>query len=251
MAVWGLADLHLAISVPEKDMAAFGPVWKGYAERIEENWKKNVRNEDLVLIAGDISWASKLEEAIIDLQWIDKLPGTKLIIKGNHDYWWGSASKLKAVLPASIHFIQHDVFNWNGITIGGARLWDTPEYNFHTFIHFQENPRAQKKSREEIAQQKELDEKIFERELLRLEMSLKQLDPKAKVRIAMTHYPPIGSDLKPTRASKILEDHKIQYCLFGHLHNLKKDIPLFGEVRGVRYILTACDYLDFAPLRIF
>ena len=90
----------------------------------------------------------------------------------------------------------------------------------------------------------------FERELQRLELSLKQLDSKATTRIALTHYPPIGADLKPSRASLLLEKYRVQICIFGHLHNLKKDLPLFGEARGIRYILSSCDYLDFIPLQI-
>ncbi len=250
MTVYALSDPHLSFGVPKKSMEVFGPLWANYTDKIETHWRAMVKPEDLVLIPGDISWATHLEDALVDLDWIDKLPGTKVIIKGNHDFWWESPKKLKAVMPPSIHFIQNDVFNWQGITIGGARLWDTEEYNFGSYIHFQENPRAQKKAPEEFAAQKEQDQKIFERELQRLELSLKKLDPKAKTRIAMTHYAPISADLKPSRASQILEEHNIQICVFGHLHNLKKDAKLFGEARGVKYLLTSCDYLDFIPLKV-
>lgn len=231
-------------------MEFFGPLWAGYTDKIEENWRKLITQDDLVLVPGDISWAMRLDEALVDLNWLHALPGTKVIIKGNHDFWWSSPAKMKSALPPSIHFIQHDVFNWHGVTIGGARLWDTDEYSFGNYIHFQENVRAKVKSSAEVEGQKEQDRKIFERDLLRLEMSLKLLDPKAKVRIALTHYPPISADLKPSRASAILEKYGIDYCVFGHLHNLKKDRPLFGEVRGVRYILASCDYLNFEPLRV-
>lgn len=245
MTIWAIADLHLAVSVPAKNMAFFGPLWERYMEKIEKNWRSLVKDGDLVLIAGDISWAMNLEEAASDLKWIDALPGTKVVIKGNHDYWWSSMSKMAKVMPSSIYPLHNTAFNWNGVTIGGARLWDTPEYSFHAYVHFQENRRAAKK-----VEKKEEDEKIFARELERLKLSLKQLDPHAKTRIAMTHYPPISADLLPSRASTILEEFKIDYCLFGHLHNLKKEKSLFGEVRGVRYLLTACDYLDFTPIRV-
>ena len=184
-------------------MEAFGPAWKNYAYRIEGHWKKMIAPEDLVLIPGDISWAMHLEDALVDLQWIDALPGTKVILRGNHDYWWSSASKLAKVMPPSIHFIQNNVFNWNGVTIGGSRLWDTHEYTFSKFIEFQENPRARIKTPEEFAKEKDEEEKIFIRELERLKLSLSQLDKNAKVKIAMVHYPPIGADLAPSRASDI------------------------------------------------
>lgn len=245
MTIWALSDLHLAFGAPDKSMEVFGPEWAGYAEKIEKNWRKTVGPKDLVLIPGDICWAMRLEEALIDLKWIDALPGTKVILRGNHDYWWSSASKLKKVMPPSIHFIQNDVFNWGDATIGGSRLWDSDEYNFNQLVHFQENPRAQTK---ELVKA-EADDKIFKRELERLKLSLSQLDPKAKIRIALTHYPPIGADLQPSRASEILEEYRIAICVFGHLHSLKK-APFFGEARGIRYILTSCDYLDFVPLRI-
>jgi len=228
-------------------MDYFGPEWAGHAEKIEQNWRAMITPEDLVLIPGDISWAMKTEEAAPDLQWIHQLPGTKVLLKGNHDYWWGSLSRVMKILPPSIHLIQNNAFHWKEATIGGARLWDTPEYSFGQFIEFKENPREKKKDVEEAVQE-DLSEQIFERELLRLDMSLKQLKPEAKIRIAMTHYPPISSDLQPSRASKILEHHRINICVFGHLHNIKAGYSLFGEKNGVRYVFTACDYTRFLPI---
>ena len=246
MTIWAIADLHLALSVPEKNMAAFGPLWENYMEKIEKKWRGCVKEDDLVLLAGDLCWAMHLEEAKTDLEWVHRLPGTKVIIRGNHDYWWASAAKMSLVMPPSIHFIHNTVFNWKDVTIGGSRLWDTKEYQFGDYIHFQENPRASKKE----AVKQEESEKIFSRELERLKLSLNQLSPTAKVRIVMTHYPPISADLKPSLASKILEEFGIQICVFGHLHNLKKEKTLFGEKHGVKYLLTSADYLDFTPVRI-
>lgn len=228
-------------------MDYFGPAWAGHAEKIAENWRAVIAPEDLVLVAGDISWALKLEDAVPDLQWIDALPGTKVLLKGNHDFWWGSLSKVAAVLPPSIHLIQNNALFWKGVAIGGARLWDTPEYSFGAFIEYVENPRAKQGDPEALIQ-RDLDTKLFERELGRLQMSLAQLSPAAKLRIAMTHYPPIGADLKPSRASAILEEHKIDICVFGHLHNIKAGLSLFGNQNGIRYELTASDYLRFHPV---
>ena len=230
-------------------MAIFGPQWEGYMEKMEENWRAVVQPEDLVLLPGDISWAMKLEEVAADLEWIASLPGTKLMIRGNHDYWWSSAKKMSQIFPPSVHFLHNTAFHWNDVAIGGTRLWDTPEYNFNSYIHFQENPRENPKSKTSDKNMED-QEAIFVRELERLRMSLKEMNPKAKIKIAMTHYPPIGAELHSTRTSAVLEEFGIHICLFGHLHNIKKEKPLFGEIRGVRYCLTAADYLDFRPLRI-
>jgi uncharacterized protein len=247
MNVWAIADLHLSFGVPSKSMEAFGEAWKNYSARIEENWKKLIHPEDLVLIPGDISWAIKWEEALVDLKWIASLPGTKVLLRGNHDYWWGSLKKMQASLPPTLHLIQNNGVTFHGITIGGSRLWDTPEYGFGNFIDYVPNPKENEKEKNI---QEELAEDIFVRELNRLRLSLQTLDPKAHTRIAMTHYPPIGADLAPSRASAILEEFHIKYCVFGHLHNIKKGSKLFGEKNGIKYILTAADYLHFTPIKI-
>lgn len=232
-------------------MEVFGTEWKGYTQRIEDNWRKIVEQDDLVLIAGDISWAIKPEEVAPDLEWIESLPGTKIMIKGNHDYWWPSLKKLKELLPPSVHAIQNGAFDHNGITIGGSRLWDTEEYSFANLIELKENPYSPKKTDfVEEATQLELSQKIFTRELQRLKLSLGQINKSAPIRIAMTHYPPISADLQDSEASQILEEHGIQCCVFGHLHNVKPDLQPFGEKNGVKYILTSSDYLNFTPILI-
>lgn len=250
MSIWSLSDPHLAFGVPEKTMEVFGRSWQNYAEKIEAHWKKMVSSEDLVLIPGDISWAKHLEQALVDLKWIDALPGTKVIIRGNHDYWWSSTSKLSKIMPASIHFIHNNTFIWNDVAIGGSRLWDTPEYNFDSFIEFQPNLRQTPKTLKELAHGKEENERIFVRELERLKLSLSRLPKSNKIKIAMTHYPPIGADLAPSRVSQILEFYQIDYCVFGHLHNVRKGTLPFGEARGVKYLFSSCDYLNFIPLKV-
>lgn len=251
MSIWAIADLHLAFGAPEKTMEVFGSDWKDYANRIESHWNEVIKPDDLVLIPGDISWASKLEDALVDLKWIDKLPGTKVILKGNHDYWWPSNKKLQENLPPSIHFIHNTTFNWKGVTIGGTRLWETEEFYFDPYIIFQENPLEKSKTDAERLEEKELGKKIFKKELERLRTSLSQLDPDAHYRIAMTHYPPISADLQDSLAAQILEEFKINTCVFGHLHNLKKHVALFGEKNQILYAFVAADYLNFEPLLIF
>ncbi len=247
MNIWAISDLHLAFSIPQKTMDIFGPHWKNHAQKIEENWKKVVFDQDLVLIPGDISWAMNIEGAKKDLLWLHSLPGKKLLLRGNHDYWWSSLKKVKEALPPSIHVLQNDSFHWNQVAIGGSRLWDTDEYSFHDLIEFHPNPVASKK--EEVIQE-ELSSKIFDRELLRLDRSLSTLSPHCSIRIAMTHYPPIGNELAPSKASRILKKYGIQTCVFGHLHSLKKGLSLFGQKDGISYRLVSSDYLNFELAKI-
>ena len=249
MSIWAIADLHLALSVPDKSMEFFGGSWIGYVEKIKTYWNESVQPEDLVLVPGDISWGIRLEEAKADLDWIHELPGTKVMLRGNHDYWWGSLTKLEKFMPPSIHVIQNNSFLWGDVAIAGSRLWDTSEYSFGDYIEYQANPRAKKMTdpQEPDIQERE---RIFARELLRLEQSLKSISPKAKKRIAMTHYPPIGANLHPSKASAILEKYGIEVCVFGHLHHIRSCSLLMGAARGVEYHLVAADYLNYHPLKL-
>lgn len=247
-SIWAIADLHLAFSVPEKSMDAFGEPWVHYTQKIEQHWRANIQPSDLVLIPGDISWAMRPEEAQIDLQWIDQLPGTKLLLRGNHDYWWPSLTKLQKILPPSVHVIQNNTFEWENIQIGGTRLWDTSEYSFGQYTEFKENPRTNALLEHQVDEEAE---KIFQRELIRLELSLQGLKQGSSYRrIAMTHYPPIGANLQESRTSLLLEKYHIDDCVFGHLHSIKAGSLPFGEKNGIRYSLTSCDYLNFNPLKI-
>ncbi len=254
MTIWAIADLHLSFGTPGKEMSLFGSSWHDHEKRIEAHWKECIKDDDLVLIAGDISWALKLEEAIPDLEWIHQLPGTKVLIRGNHDYWWTSLKKMQNACPPSIHFIQNNCFIWQEHTtegarlwaICGARLWDYT-FSFGSFVDFQSNPKENKKEKKEDPGERE---KIYARELQRLELSLQSIPSHIEKRIAMVHYPPVDATLHPSPTSDLLEKYGIQTCLFGHLHSLRANSLPFGQARGVRYLLTACDYLNFAPIRI-
>lgn len=251
MAVWAIADLHLSFGVPNKEMDIFGAHWKNHHAKIEHNWRKKITDEDLVLIPGDISWGLKLEEAKPDLDWIETLPGTKVLLRGNHDYWWASLKQIAKILPPSLHLIQNNIFCWKNVCIGGSRLWDSWEYDFNKYIPLLETSASNKLTYQQKHEDRDQTDKIFERELQRLETSLKAMDKNASIRIAMTHYPPISVDLKPSRAAELLEEYDINICVFGHLHNVIHDYdPLFGERKGVRYILTAADYLNFDPIQV-
>ena len=244
-SIWAISDLHLSFGTPNKKMDLFGPEWKDHHQKILHAWDTSIAPNDIVLIPGDLSWAMRTEEAVPDINWVAQRPGIKVLIRGNHDYWWGSASKVRKVLPAGMFVIQNDAVCFDGIGIGGARLWDSPEYTFSEIIAIKPSLPPMK-SHEEVR-----DEEIFDRELHRLELSLQAIPKEASFKIAMTHYPPLGLNMDPTRASALFEKYGINLVIFGHLHSLKKGLPpLFGSARGVRYVLTSCDYLNFTPVKI-
>lgn len=252
MSIFAIADLHLSFGIPNKEMDIFGEQWINHPTKIADGWRATVKDDDLVLLPGDISWAMTLEQVLPDLEFIHNLPGTKLMLRGNHDYWWSSLKKIAEVLPPSIHLIQNNAFSWRNYCIGGCRLWDTGEYSFNRYII----PLPEEKKRPTpMLLEEEVDvsqrEKIFERELSRLEMSLRAMPPTRAKRIVMTHYPPIGVNLQDSRTSALLEDYGVGICVFGHLHSVSHAYdPLFGTKNGVRYLLVAADYLKFSPLLI-
>ncbi len=248
MKIWAIADLHLSFGVPNKEMDVFGPKWANHAQKIEANWKEVIHDEDLVLIAGDISWALRLSDAAVDLNWIAALPGIKVISKGNHDLWWSSMKKLESILPPRMHFIHNNSFTYQGITIGGTRLWDHLDNDFSRYIEYRKPPEHINIQKKTYTKEDQLhDEKIYKGELERLRTSLNCLDPNAHTRIAMIHYPPAGSINRSTEVTNILEEYKINFCVYGHLHNLKEDAPVNFTHNGVTYICTACDFLNFHP----
>lgn len=245
MAIWAIADLHLSFGIAGKEMHVFGPEWIDHDKKIKEHWDAHVKPEDLVLIPGDISWAMRLEEAKADLDWIAARPGTKLIIRGNHDYWCSAPTKVRKALPPSIHLIWSDAFLWNDVAICGTRLWDSPEYEFGQFIEM-------KKPIKEGAKEKPTEDtqSIFQREVMRLGVALNAMDKNARLKIAMVHYPPISADLKPSTVSGMLENAGVTICTFGHLHSVRPGSQLFGTKNGVAYHFVACDWLGFKLLKI-
>lgn len=248
MKIWAIGDLHLSFGVPNKKMDIFGPQWTDHANKIEAAWEKQISENDLVLLPGDFSWAKLPEEAKLDFEWIHQRPGTKVLIKGNHDYWWGSLKKLKSIIPPSCHLIQNNHFDWQDVSIGGTRLWDVPGLNFSTIINYQKS--ADLTSTANIKEEIFDSLAIYSRELARLELSLQKMSQTAKTRIVMTHYPPIGLDFKDTEVSRLLEKYHVNHCVFGHLHNIKASEPLFGVHNEIHYHLTSCDYLHFKPIKI-
>jgi predicted phosphohydrolase len=223
MKVFAIGDLHLSGAV-DKPMDVFGVAWDKHFLRIQTYWRERVATEDVVLIPGDISWAMHLDEAKPDLEFIANLPGEKILVRGNHDYWWNSLSKVRAALPPTIRALQNDSIRFDGVSIAGSRGWSCPGTSGFTAS----------------------DEKIYERELIRLELSLKSL-PQSGLRIAMLHYPPFDERQRDSGFTALLEKYGVQIVVYGHLHGKSGRDAFCGMRNGVRYELVACDYLDFAP----
>jgi predicted phosphohydrolase len=222
MRIFAISDLHLSLSV-NKPMDIFGPHWEGHFEVISEDWKARVTDDDVVLLAGDHSWAMKLEEAGKDLEAIGALPGKKVIIRGNHDYWWSSYSKVKSILPENFIALQNDSVRINDLLICGSRGWTIPD---------------EKSAPEDV--------KIYARELIRIKMSLDDMARKRKPGdkvIAMLHYPPFGYNYANTELTDMLKAFNVDAVVFGHLHYPNTRLKLVTELDNITYCLTSCDLL--------
>ncbi|MDR1101498.1 MAG: metallophosphoesterase [Clostridiales bacterium] len=222
--IYSLSDLHLSFGT-NKPMNVFGRNWDGYEEKIKKNWNNIVKRDDYVLVCGDVSWAMYIDDAALDFSYINELNGTKIISKGNHDYWWCTHNKQKNFIEKHgferICFLHNNSYMAEGVGICGARGWLAGE----------------------LCNSDE-DKKIYDRELQRLELSIKSIPAEAERKIAMLHYPP---DLT---FMKMLSDYKIDDCVYGHLHAGAHKNAIYGCLDGVRYNLTSCDYLGFKPLLI-
>lgn len=230
-SVFAIGDLHLAGAV-DKPMDIFGKHWENHWERIQKDWEERVSSQDIVLIPGDISWAMKLSDAKIDLENIAKLPGKKILIKGNHDYWWSSVSKVRSVLPSSIRVLQNDSVLESGYTFCGTRGWINPEMKDFT----------------------QQDAKVYNREVQRLKLSLDSANlqqqvwgdtDNGKTLIVMLHYPPFVDKGQPTEMVNTLTQYKPHHVVYGHLHGEGCRIAFEGEYEGTEYHLVSCDYLNF------
>lgn len=231
MAIYAIADLHLSFDERiDKPMDIFGERWGNYEEKIKESWLAQVTDEDTVIIAGDISWGLKLDEAMADLEWIHNLPGKKVLIKGNHDLWWSGIGKLNKLYD-DITFLQNTYYEADGIAICGSRGWICPGT-----LDFDE-----------------ADQKIYDREMLRIEMSLqaaKQAGYEDNI-IAVLHFPPTNEHQQPSDITRMFEKYGVKQVVYGHLHG--KDIwkrGLKGTLNGIRYDLISQDYLDGQLLKI-
>lgn len=234
MAIYAIADLHLSFS-EDKPMDIFGDNWENHAEKIKENWIKQVKEEDYVILPGDFSWEMYLNNTKLDFQYLNGLPGTKILLKGNHDYWWTTLTKMNEFIKENgfknIYFLYNNSYLVEDKIIVGTRGWNILDT--------------------------ENDSKMIKRENARLELSIQDGLEKYgsdKEIIVFMHYPPINkSDLmggEKTEFVKTFQKYNIHRCFYGHLHGLSHKEAIEGLVNGIEYKLISADYLNFNLIKL-
>lgn len=230
MKVFAISDLHLS-GVKEKPMNIFGEVWEGHFEKISADWRAKVTDEDVVLIGGDTSWGMKLEEGMFDVARLAGLPGRKVFIRGNHDYWWSAITRVRTLAPDdTFFFLQNDCVKFENVIIAGSRGWTCPGSADYT----------------------EHDEKLYLREAERFRLAFCEV---GKVReegdmlIALIHYPPMGIRKEETLFTRLFDENRVDKVVFGHLHGAGF-FPLRCERGNIEYYLTSCDKVNFRLVQI-
>lgn len=227
MALYAIGDLHLCLGAP-KPMDIFGGAWVGYMDKLREGLSV-IKPEDTTVLLGDLSWALDLQSAKADFAWINEIPGRKIILKGNHDYWWSTAAKFYKFCKDN-HFsdqwiLNNNFYEYDGYAICGTRGW-----------FFEEQRRG------------EHDEKVFKRELMRLEASLKAAGERPK--LVFLHYPPKYKGYECGEIIELLKRYDVRRCFYGHLHGASHGLALEGQWDGIEYRLVAADRLGFKPLMV-
>lgn len=228
MALYAIGDLHLCLGAP-KPMDVFGGAWIGYMDKLQEGMSV-IQEEDTTVLLGDLSWALGLDSAYDDFAWINRIPGKKIILKGNHDYWWSTAGKFYAFCEkngfSNQFILNNNHYEYEGYAICGTRGW------------FFEEARSDCH-----------DEKVFKRELLRLEASLKSAGDLPK--LVFLHYPPRYKGYTCNEILDLLARYDVRRCFYGHLHGPSHGLAMEGQWDGVGYKLVSGDRLNFVPYRIF
>lgn len=230
MSIYAIADLHLSFAPGiSKPMDIYGSRWYDHWQRLEQNWHSVIGSEDTVIIPGDISWGLKLEEAKYDLDWVDRLPGHKVLFKGNHDLWWSGITKLNKMYE-NMTFIQNGYHFAEGLYICGTRGWITPDNDDF----------------------EEADSKIYKREILRLESSLKSaeaaMDDGGEI-LGVLHYPPVSKTSHFSAFQQVFEDHGVKKVIYGHVHGEEGfRNAIKGNHHGIDYDLVSLDYLNCRPI---
>ena len=227
MALYAIGDLHLCLGAP-KPMDVFGGAWVGYMEKLKEGLSV-ITEEDTLVLMGDLSWALGLEEAKADFAWLNEIPGRKIILKGNHDYWWSTVRKFDGFCAQNgfenFHILHNNHFEYEGFAICGTRGW-----------FFEEDRSGQH------------DEKVFKRELLRLEASLQSAGELPK--LVFLHYPPRYKGYECPEILELLGKYEVRNCFYGHLHGASHGLAMEGVWDGVNFKLLSADRLNFVPCRI-
>ena len=231
MNIYAISDLHLSATA-DKPMDIFGGNWEGHFEKIKKDWLEKVTDEDVVLISGDISWAMKLTDALVDLQSLADLPGKKVFIRGNHDYWWSGITKLRDAAPNdSFIFLQTDSVKIGKYVIVGSRGWTCPGSADYT----------------------EQDQKLYLREGQRFRLAFLDADKlyeEGDIKITLIHYPPFNVKKEPTLFTQLFEENGVEKVVFGHIHGAAY-FPLKTELNGVEYVMASCDKLHFQLVKIY
>ncbi len=226
MALYAIGDLHLSLTV-NKPMDIFGSGWSNHVKRLEESFSK-LNDDDTIVLCGDISWGIDFEESLADFRFIDQLPGRKLILKGNHDYWWNTAAKMKKFFAendlSTLDIIHNNAFTYGDYAICGTRGWFYEE------------------------EQSGHNSKVLNREVGRLEMSLKAAGERPI--IAFLHYPPLYTGYRCPEIIAKLEEYGVERCYYGHLHGPTHKRAIEGLFGSVNYHLVAADYLGFIPKKV-
>jgi hypothetical protein len=222
MSLFAIADTHLSFGT-NKPMDSF-PGWKDYVSRIEKNWNNIVNDNDTVIIAGDISWAMNFDELVADFNFINELKGNKIILKGNHDYWWNTASKMNKFIEDN-NFDTIKILHNNSYTVGDVSVCGSRGWMFES--------------------EEEHDEKILNREVNRLKLSLDNAECEEK--IVFLHYPPITTDSKCDEILDLLNKYGIKKCYYGHLHGVAAKFAIDDTVDSIDFRLISCDRLGFMP----
>ena len=230
MNIFSISDLHLS-GAADKPMNVFGVGWENHFEKIKYDWSKKVSDEDIVLICGDISWGSVLEEGLVDLRSLKELKGKKVFIRGNHDYWWNGITKLRESAPDdTFFFLQNDCVKFENVVICGSRGWTCPGSSDYT----------------------EHDEKLYRREAERFKLCFKQVE-KVKEEgdklLVMVHYPPFSVKSPETLFTKMFEENGVEKVIFGHVHG-ENYFPFRTVKNGIEYVLTSCDKVGFTLQKI-
>lgn len=230
MKVWAISDLHLS-GLANKPMDVFGEGWEGHFDKIKADWTAKVGEDDVVLIGGDTSWGMKLDEGLFDVASLKNLPGKKVFIRGNHDYWWSGISRIRERRPDdTFYFLQNDCVKFGSVVIAGSRGWLVPGSTDFT----------------------EHDMALYKREAERFRLAFGQVN---KVRqegdtlIALIHFPPMSLKQGDTFFTELFEENKVDKVVFGHLHGASF-FPLKSEKNGIDYFLTSCDKTKFSLTQI-
>ena len=228
MAVFAISDLHLP-GGDLKPMDVFGEHWRGHFVRIREDWLSRVTDDDIVLLPGDLSWAMTLDMAVPDLEAIGHLPGQKVILRGNHDYWWGAIGRVRRSLPAGMYAVQNDCVRLGDVVVCGTRGWTLPDDDTEPG-----------------------DLRIFNREIIRLDMTLSSGRAAAgdDRLICMMHYPPLMKGRTDTPFTEVIDRYAPGDVVYGHLHGQALAGAFRGERAGIRYHQVSCDGLGFRLYRL-